>query len=93
MNHDCIDACQHGITDAGEVITDYETNEEFWARLDKLDERRNLAIKYVLYVIRWQITTPLLAIVLADLPAAILANLIGGLAFFWVDKLIFEKEN
>lgn len=51
--------------------------------------------KYILYLIRWQLSTPILALVLillADmntLHATIIANLIGGLIFFWVDRLIF----
>ena len=50
--------------------------------------------KYTLYLIRWQLSTPILAIVLKllsdmnTLTATIIANLIGGLIFFWVDKII-----
>lgn len=52
--------------------------------------------KYGLYLIRWQLSTPVLAIVLwllADantVVASIVANLIGGLIFFWIDKRIFD---
>ncbi len=52
--------------------------------------------KYIFYLIRWQLSTPILAIVLvvlADLNewvATIIANLIGGLIFFWVDRFIFK---
>ena len=52
--------------------------------------------KYIFYLIRWQLSTPILAvvlIVLADMNewvATIIANLIGGLIFFWVDKFIFR---
>lgn len=55
--------------------------------------------KYSLYLIRWQLSTPILAIVLkllsnmSTLTATIIANLIGGLIFFWVDKLIFKKKS
>ena len=58
-----------------------------------------LTKKYILYLIRWQLSTPILAIVLAwlaDMPtiwATIIANLIGGLIFFWVDKIIFRKKS
>lgn len=58
-----------------------------------------LAKKYVLYLIRWQLSTPILAVVLALLSnmstlwATIIANFIGGLIFFWVDKLIFKKKS
>lgn len=57
-----------------------------------------LAKKYSLYLIRWQLSTPILAIVLKllsnmnTLTATIIANLIGGLIFFWVDKIIFKKK-
>jgi len=53
--------------------------------------------KYLLYLIRWQLSTPILAVVLYFLTdmntllATVLANFIGGLIFFWVDKFIFKK--
>jgi hypothetical protein len=52
--------------------------------------------KYALYLIRWQLSTPILAVVLIVLSsmntvlATIIANLIGGLIFFWVDRFIFR---
>lgn len=55
--------------------------------------------KYFLYLLRWQLSTPILAIVLCVLNInqvieTVIANLIGGMMFFWVDKLIFkEKES
>lgn len=55
--------------------------------------------KYSLYLIRWQLSTPILAIVLmllsnmSTLWATIIANFIGGLIFFWVDKIIFKKKS
>ncbi len=54
--------------------------------------------KYFLYLIRWQLSTPILAIcvvLLASLGttwATIIANFIGGLIFFWVDKWIFSRN-
>jgi hypothetical protein len=51
--------------------------------------------RYGLYLIRWQLSTPILALVLVWLShmnewfATIVANLIGGLIFFWVDRFIF----
>lgn len=54
--------------------------------------------KYLLYILRWQCSSPILAVCLYLLGglnvvvATIIANLIGGLIFFWVDKWIF-KEN
>lgn len=55
-----------------------------------------MAKKYLLYLVRWQLSTPILALVLYflaswdTLAATIAANLIGGLIFFWVDRLIFS---
>jgi len=54
--------------------------------------------KYALYLLRWQLSTPILAVVIAFLPisnewlSVIIANLIGGLIFFWVDTLIFKQR-
>jgi hypothetical protein len=54
--------------------------------------------QYFLYLVRWQLSTPILAIVLIWLASAgkwtatIIANLIGGLIFFWVDKFIFTSR-
>ena len=59
----------------------------------------SLMKKYTLYLIRWQLSTPILAIVLkllsnmSTLYATIIANFIGGLIFFWVDKFIFRKKS
>ena len=52
--------------------------------------------KYILYLIRWQLSTPILALVLHllnynEIVETIIANLIGGLIFFWVDRFIFKK--
>lgn len=61
--------------------------------------------RYLLYLIRWQLSTPILAPVIAlfkhspslfgtreDWIGAAIANLIGGLIFFWVDRFIFTSE-
>ena len=54
--------------------------------------------QYTLYLIRWQLSTPILAVVIytlknfSTLTSTIIANLIGGLIFFWVDRLIFKKR-
>lgn len=48
------------------------------------------------YLLRWQLSTPILAVVLDWLSdintwiATIVANLIGGCIFYWVDKYIFK---
>ena len=61
--------------------------------------------RYFLYLVRWQLSTPLLAPIVAyfkhsasifgtreDWIAATIANLIGGLIFFWVDSFIFTSK-
>lgn len=54
--------------------------------------------KYLLYLGRWQLSTPLLAIILIWLSdfnptiATIISNLVGGLIFFWVDRWIFKAQ-
>jgi hypothetical protein len=53
--------------------------------------------KFILYLLRWQLSTPILALVLMFLKCnfiikTVVANLIGGLIFFWVDKLIFKNK-
>ncbi|MDD1695589.1 MAG: hypothetical protein LUQ54_01695 [Methanoregula sp.] len=55
--------------------------------------------RYGLYLLRWQASTPILAAVgillasLGQLVTAIIANLIGGLIFFWVDQYIFTSQS
>ncbi|MDO9324384.1 MAG: hypothetical protein Q7T80_05420 [Methanoregula sp.] len=55
--------------------------------------------RYGLYLLRWQASTPLLAVVgillvsMGQWVAAIVANLIGGLIFFWVDQFIFTSQS
>lgn len=54
--------------------------------------------RYGLYLIRWQLSTPILAGALYVLSttdkvsATVIANLIGGLIFFWVDMFIFTSD-
>jgi DNA-directed RNA polymerase subunit RPC12/RpoP len=54
--------------------------------------------RYGLYLLRWQGSTPILAGVLYILAgfdpliATIIANVIGGLIFFWVDQFIFTSS-
>jgi hypothetical protein len=55
--------------------------------------------RYGLYLLRWQASTPILAAVsimlaaFGQIIAAIIANLIGGLIFFWVDQFIFTSKS
>jgi len=55
--------------------------------------------QYLLYLIRWQLSTPILALVLylfgvgsSPIIPTIVANLVVGLIFFWVDKFIFRDK-
>ena len=54
--------------------------------------------KYLFYLFRWQLSTPILAVVIwllvgwNSVVVTIIANLIGGLIFFWVDRIIFKVE-
>ncbi len=54
--------------------------------------------RYFAYLIRWQLSTPILYFVIVwmanydNLVATIVANLIGGLIFFWVDQYIFTSK-
>ena len=50
--------------------------------------------RFLLYLLRWQLSTPILALCLCWLPFntiinTIVANLIGGIIFFFIDKKIF----
>lgn len=65
-------------------------------------------LQYFLYILRWQLSTPTLAIFSAltiarltkqplkwankyEWAGAAVANLIGAIFFFWVDKFIFNS--
>lgn len=54
--------------------------------------------RYFFYLCRWQLSTPILTFVLIWLSAfdkwvaTAIANLIGGLIFFWVDSFIFKSK-
>lgn len=55
--------------------------------------------RYGLYLLRWQASTPLLAgigillVAQGQIISAIVANLIGGLIFFWIDQYIFTSQS
>ena len=60
----------------------------------------NILKRYLLYLVRWQLSTPILAVCvllltrsLGPTVTTIIANFIGGLLFFWVDLFIFRKSN
>lgn len=52
--------------------------------------------RFILYLFRWQLSTPILWLVVRKLGvgvwSTITANLIGGIIFFWVDKFIFTAK-
>jgi hypothetical protein len=57
--------------------------------------------KFILYAIRWQLSTPILWGVLSLFPLlgitdslvnTIIANLIGASIFFFIDKKIFKEK-
>ncbi len=61
--------------------------------------------RYLLYLLRWQLSTPILAPIIAyfkhsptvmgtaeDWIGSSVANLVGGLIFFWVDRFIFTTD-
>jgi hypothetical protein len=51
--------------------------------------------RFLLYLIRWQLSTPILWLVVKQLGvgiwSTIIANFIGGAIFFWVDRFIFTS--
>jgi hypothetical protein len=51
--------------------------------------------RFILYLCRWQLSTPILWLVVRNLGtsvgATVTANLIGASIFFWVDKFIFTS--
>ena len=55
--------------------------------------------RFILYIFRWELSSPILALCLFFLEpvgtiwATIIANLIGGAIFFFVDKRIFKEGN
>lgn len=59
---------------------------------------KNLLKKYFFYLIRWQLSTPILAVCLiwlsslGEIWSTIIANFIGALIFFWIDKIIFKEK-
>ncbi|MBN1698984.1 MAG: hypothetical protein JW881_15810 [Spirochaetales bacterium] len=65
-------------------------------------ERNDMSLfkRYFLYLLRWQLSTPILAACvylltksLGPTITTIIANIIGGLLFFWVDSFIFRRSN
>jgi len=52
--------------------------------------------RFSLYLLRWQLSTPILWFVVSKLGvgiwATVIANLVGGMIFFWVDRFIFTSR-
>jgi membrane protein YqaA with SNARE-associated domain len=54
--------------------------------------------RFFIYLLRWQLSSPILALCLSWLEpynvilASIIANLIGGCIFYFIDKLIFKEK-
>jgi hypothetical protein len=61
---------------------------------------KDLTKRYLIYLLRWQLSTPILAPCvnyfapsLGTMGATALANLIGGLLFFWWDRhFVFKRK-
>lgn len=55
-----------------------------------------LSPRFLIYLFRWQLSTPLLWFVIYSLGdgfwQTVIANLIGGCIFFFVDRKIFESN-
>ena len=52
--------------------------------------------RFILYLFRWQLSTPILALVLhflntSEILETIIANFIGAIIFYFADKKIFKK--
>ena len=54
--------------------------------------------RFILYLIRWQCSSPILALCMWAMGgwnivvATVVANLIGGCIFYFVDKRIFDRN-
>lgn len=55
--------------------------------------------KFLMYALRWQLSTPILAVCVicfkqyGDTTSTIIANAIGACIFFWVDRWLFKNSN
>lgn len=54
--------------------------------------------RFLLYLLRWQLSTPILALCLiwlgglGELPATIIANFVGACCFWFIDQWIFKEK-
>lgn len=63
----------------------------------KKQERKLKRERFILYLLRWQLSTPILALCLyflgfSTIVNTIIANLIGGIIFYFVDKKIWRVK-
>lgn len=53
--------------------------------------------KFIIYIFRWQLSTPILWLVVhrlgVGIASTVIANLIGASIFFWVDRFIFKAKH
>ena len=61
-----------------------------------MNKRKNIT-RFILYLARWQMSTPILAPVMLFFPTnfwigAMVANFIGACIFFFVDRMIFTSK-
>lgn len=53
-------------------------------------------MRFILYLLRWQLSTPVLWVVIhicgASLAATVLANMIGGGLFYFIDRYLFTYK-
>lgn len=54
--------------------------------------------KFLIYLIRWQMSTPIIALCMSKLNFSVgintaIANLFGGIIFYFIDKRIFKEKN
>ena len=68
--------------------------------MDQKELWKGKTMRFMLYLLRWQLSTPILYLVLrimlpytSELCATIVANLIGGCVFYFVDREIFRGKN
>jgi hypothetical protein len=62
----------------------------------KKEDLKILIRRYLIYIARWQFSTPIMTPVTmifgANIVGAVMANLVGGLIFFWIDRFIFHAD-
>jgi fructose-specific phosphotransferase system IIC component len=68
----------------------------FSTQIITLEEGDTMLKRYAFYLARWQLSTPILVVCITSFSflgnfwATVIANFIGGLMFFWIDRKIFH---